>query len=87
MTRAEVFAAIDLERERQAIMWSRPHDWGHGDCSSDYVPATVKTACLTEECGEVARAVLERDGDTLATELIQVAAIAVAWLEGDTCTF
>jgi hypothetical protein len=30
---------------------------------------------------------LERDGETLATELIQVAAIAVAWLEGDTCTF
>jgi hypothetical protein len=87
MTRSEVFAAISLERDRQAAIWNRPHRWGNGDCSSADVGAIVKTACLTEECGEVARAVLERDGDQLATELIQVAAIAVAWLEGDTCTF
>ena len=36
---------------------------------------------LTEECGEVARAVLDLNDDQLRTELIQVAAVAVAWLE------
>ena len=41
----------------------------------------VKTAVLSEECGEVARAVLDNDIDQLRTELIQVAAVAVAWLE------
>jgi len=35
----------------------------------------------SEECGEAARAVLDTDIDQLRTELIQVAAVAVAWLE------
>ena len=83
-SRSEVFAAIGLERDRQAAIWNRPHQWGEGDCSSDDVSPLVKSACLTEECGEVARAVLERDDEALATELVQVAAIAVAWLEATT---
>jgi len=37
---------------------------------------------LAEECGEVSRAVLEKDADGLRSELVQVAAVAVAWLEG-----
>lgn len=50
----------------------------------------VKLAILTEEVGEVAKEVYERsvfdsddeDPDTkLRTELVQVAAVAVAWLE------
>ena len=41
----------------------------------------MKAAVLNEECGEVARAVLDRDEDALVNELIQVAAVAVAWLE------
>ena len=36
---------------------------------------------LAEECGEVARAVLDLDADATRTELVQVAAVAVAWLE------
>jgi NTP pyrophosphatase (non-canonical NTP hydrolase) len=36
---------------------------------------------LAEECGEVARAVLDKDDDALRTELAQVAAICLAWLE------
>jgi NTP pyrophosphatase (non-canonical NTP hydrolase) len=36
---------------------------------------------LAEECGEVSRAVLDRDADALRLELVQVAAVAVAWLE------
>jgi NTP pyrophosphatase (non-canonical NTP hydrolase) len=81
MTRGEIFAAVVAERERQAAKWGGEHDWGTGDCSSDLVSAAVKAAVLAEECGEVARAAL--DGTTgLKDELIQVAAVAVAWLEG-----
>lgn len=82
VTRQDVYAAIDAERERQVAKWAEPHQWGIGDCSSAHVPATVKSVVLTEECGEVARAVLDKDHQQLTTELIQVAAVAVAWLEG-----
>ena len=81
MNRTDIYAAIDEERERQFAMWGGAHDWGHGDCSSPAVADIVKTAVLSEECGEVARAVLDTDIDQLRTELIQVAAVAVAWLE------
>ena len=62
-------------------MWNRAHPWGHGDCSSPHVSDLAKLAVLTEETGEVARALLEQDPDQLRTELVQVAAVAVAWLE------
>jgi hypothetical protein len=81
VNRADIYATIDEERARQASKWGGDHTWGVGDCSSHAVPATVKAAVLTEECGEVARAVLERDNDQLRRELVQVAAVAVAWLE------
>jgi NTP pyrophosphatase (non-canonical NTP hydrolase) len=80
MTRAEIYALIDAERERQAKMWNREHDHGYGDCSSDGVSWPVKVAVLTEECGEVARAMLDGSVD-LRGELVQVAAVAVAMLE------
>ena len=79
--RIEIYAAIDAERARQAEKWSTIHDWGEGDCSSPYVPSIVKAAVLSEECGEVSRAVLDMDREDLQTELVQVAAVAVAWLE------
>lgn len=82
LKRADVYALIDAERGRQAIRWAGPHGWGSGDCSSAGVAPIVKAAVLTEESGEVARAVLERDHANLRTELVQVAAVAVAWLEG-----
>lgn len=75
--------AIQAERERQRAKWSTPHLWGVGDCSSPGVAEAVKVAVLTEECGEVSRAVLDHDPDALRRELIQVAAVAVAWLEGE----
>lgn len=80
--RLAVFAAVDMERRRQHDKWGSPHTWGAGDCSSPHVPELVKLAVLHEECGEVARALLEQDPEQLATELVQVAAVAVAWLEG-----
>jgi hypothetical protein len=81
MTRQDAYRLIDAERVRQAEKWSREHTWGYGDCSGN-IPEPVKTAVLTEECGEVARAVLDRSPvDQLRAELVQVAAVAVAWLE------
>lgn len=81
MRRYDVYAAIDAERERQADKWGGPHDWGSGDCSSPAVDDSTKVMVLAEECGEVARAVLDLDADATRTELVQVAAVAVAWLE------
>lgn len=53
---------------------------------ADPIDEAVKLAALTEEVGEVARAVMARGGwsgeaDNLREELVQVAAICVAWLE------
>jgi NTP pyrophosphatase (non-canonical NTP hydrolase) len=79
--RAAIFDLISLERDRQHEIWKHSHDWGRGDCSSPYVAVTTKAAVLAEECGEVARAVLEHDEAALRRELVQVAAVAVAWLE------
>ncbi len=81
MTRDEVYALVDSERARQRNKWGAPHAWGQGDCSSYAVTDIVKAAVLSEECGEVARAVLDFKLDDLRTELVQVAAVAVAWLE------
>lgn len=81
MNRAEVYALVDDERRRQSLLFDGAHPWGEGDCSSPLVTPIVKVAVLTEECGEVARAVLDRDRDALRMELVQVAAVAVAWLE------
>ena len=36
---------------------------------------------MAEEVGEVARAAMSRDDDRLKEELVQVAAVCVAWLE------
>ena len=83
MKRADIYAAIDAERARQGAKWGPPHQWGQGDCSSGLVADPVKVAVLAEECGEVARCVLDgRDGHDLLAELTQVAAVAVAWMEG-----
>jgi NTP pyrophosphatase (non-canonical NTP hydrolase) len=81
MIRADIWQAILAERKRQYAKWDAPHEWGQGDCSSLALAPEVKAVVLSEECGEVSRAVLERDLDALRTELVQVAAVAVAWLE------
>ena len=81
MTRDSIYLAIDAERDRQSEAWCRPHYWGFGDCSSESVEPTTKLTVLTEELGEVARAVLDNKPDDLVSELVQVAAVAIAWLE------
>jgi len=81
MIRKDIAQLIADERKRQAQKWGCHHNWGYGDCSSHQVNRIVKSAVLQEECGEVARAVLEQNDQALKMELIQVAAVAVAWLE------
>jgi len=78
----DITAVVAAERARQQRLWNRQHAHGCGDCSSLDVPPMVKVAVLTEECGEVARAALECDQDALREELVQVAAVAYAILEG-----
>ena len=80
MDRAKVYQLINKERGRQAEKWNRPHLWGEGDCSSA-LPDIVKLAVMFEEAGEVARGILEQDKSSVRTELVHVAAVAVAWLE------
>jgi NTP pyrophosphatase (non-canonical NTP hydrolase) len=73
--RAAIFQAIHQEREAQNTQFPQsniPH-W------SD--PDGTKLSVLVEEVGEVARALLESDAPKLRAELIQVAAVAVAWAE------
>jgi hypothetical protein len=73
---------VERERERQEQMWAGKHHHGTGDCSSPGVELATKVAVLTEEVGEVARAYLDNDITQLRTELVQVAAVAVAIIEG-----
>jgi hypothetical protein len=80
--RSQVYRLIDAERARQASKWNRAHAHGWGDCSSDRVPESVKSEALGEEFGEVCRARLDGDREGLRRELVHVAAVAVAWLEG-----
>jgi hypothetical protein len=81
MTRSEIYRQIDAERIRQHEKWGGRHNWGVGDCSSLGVLPQVKAMVLNEECGEVNRAILDDSAFDLQRELIQVASVAVAWLE------
>lgn len=81
MTRDQAITLVHAERDRQTTKWAGEHDWGAGDCSSRNVEPITKAAVLAEECGEVARAVLDGNDVSLRAELAQVAAVALAWLE------
>jgi NTP pyrophosphatase (non-canonical NTP hydrolase) len=74
-----VYEDIDKERARQDEKWGWSPDDGVTIMSGPDVHA--KVSVLAEEFGEVAHAVLEGDDANLEDELIQVAAVAVAWLE------
>ena len=70
-----VLEDVARERERQNDKWGRiPGHWpSHNG---------VKLAVLVEEVGEVASALYDGHGpNRLREELIQVAAVAVAWAE------
>lgn len=74
--RAEIFTDIETERIRQDKLWGE--QWRPGKTDP-----LMKSAILTEEVGEVAKEVLEggEKYESLRLELIQVAAVAVAFLE------
>jgi len=64
-------ARISAERERQIKLW------GNGP-----MPLDKRLAILTEEVGEVARAICDEQGDAhLLEELVQVGAVALRWAE------
>ena len=61
---------IDLERHRQIKLW------GDGP-----LPKALRLAVLTEELGEVAKAMQDETDKELLAELSQVAAVALRWME------
>jgi NTP pyrophosphatase (non-canonical NTP hydrolase) len=70
--RGEVQREIRDERDRQDDKWG---GWDR------FTPPFVFSAVLGEEYGEVCHALLEGDDHNLREELIQVAAVAMAWVE------
>lgn len=81
----DIFVIIHNERERQqGLLRAGKFSF---TCASTVADPKRKLAVLMEEVGEVAKAMLERDekkragNGELCTELIQVAAVCVAWLE------
>jgi hypothetical protein len=83
-----IYAEIDAERNRQQRL-QREGKFKYS-CDSTLISSPLKLTILAEEFGEVAREVFEMHdkGDfttarkaALRKELIQVAAVAVAWLE------
>lgn len=73
-----VYDAVRAERERQEQLFEAGElTWV---ASRSGCPDDLRLAALVEEVGEVARAY--HDGSDVRTELVQVAAVAVAWLEG-----
>lgn len=78
----------DVRAERRSQEFHREQGKFKYTCADLGIDDLERLAVLTEEVGEVARAVLEHMelvndlGDTdLRKELVQVAAVAVAWIE------
>jgi hypothetical protein len=69
-----VWLELAIERDRQDRKWGGVPGVERRD---DHTYAAV----LGEEFGEVCKAWLERDVDGLRVELIQTAAVALAWIE------
>tara|TARA_R110002020_G_scaffold308707_2_gene524348 strand:- start:427 stop:684 length:258 start_codon:yes stop_codon:yes gene_type:complete len=71
LARANVLEAVLAERERQVELWGRqlthPDYWW-------YIIAS-------EEHGEVATAIYDKDGENLMQEIIQTCAVYFAWAE------
>lgn len=79
--RIAAMGAIVNERERQDDLKARGE---FAYTPADEIPASEAAVILGEEVGEVNRAILEHGADSpqLADELVQVAAVALAWIEG-----
>ncbi len=78
--RLSTYALVMDERVRQHEKWKDSED---GDCSSPNMDNLFRLGVLMEEVGEVAKALIERDDLAhVEEELVQVAAVCVAWIEG-----
>lgn len=76
-----ILKLIQLERGRQeALKQTGKFQFTCADPISDW----KKLPILLEEVGEVAKAMNEDDSIGIVKELIQVAAVCVAWLESST---
>jgi len=77
MKRGDVYVLVDEERDRQeTIRAALPR------ASDPGLDWPLKLAALVEEVGEVARAINDNlTGNQLRAELVQVAAVACAWIE------
>jgi NTP pyrophosphatase (non-canonical NTP hydrolase) len=75
IVRNRILSAVSDERDRQDEKWGGVPGLDRGDNDVKY------PAVLGEEFGEVCQAWLEGDLANLRTELVQVAAVAVAWVE------
>ena len=73
-TRGEIMAEVWAERDRQDAKWG-------GIPGIERRDDHTYPAVLGEEFGECCQAWLERDTAQLRVELIQTAAVAVAWVE------
>ena len=71
VTRAMVLEAVLAERERQDTMYGNQS--GHSD--------EYWNVIATEENGEVARAIWEKDDENMYEEIIQACAVYFAWPE------
>lgn len=71
MSRAIVLEKVLAERERQDAMYGNQS--GHSD--------EYWNVIATEENGEVARAIWEKDNDHMYEEIIQACAVYFAWAE------
>lgn len=73
VSRAAVFTDVSRERDRQ--------DRIHGEKSIVSCSAIMGFPILMEECGEVAKAYLDKRPDDFRKELVEVAAVAVAMIQ------
>ena len=76
MNREDAIQLVWNERDYQNEKWGR-EDGGWND------HILKKLAILTEEFGEVAKAINEEQWSEVKQELVDVAAVCISWLEAD----
>lgn len=68
--RGHALAAIDMERNSQDSIWGEQNH-----------PNLFWLSLLAEEFGEVARDINDKNLENIKSEIVQTAAVCVAWLE------
>lgn len=70
---ARVMGAVVAERQRQDVLWGPVQDLPH--------TAAIWYGILGEEVGEAAKAMNQGHDAELVDEIVQLAAVALSWLE------